>query len=271
MLNCTGACFLRKTQSFFACTEGPPCFPEQGTQIATNFTFLPRLWSTLCGFCASPQKRPRTNGDILLLRCPRTSHTYTNAIQFVSVLGPSGCEVLGVGPCTNGTQRFGRVCAHPCLPLFRENPNYQWAALFQKAVFFFAVFGDLENSCTIGVHFSAWAILTLFAMILRFWGVENNTTGISVQGSIGVALNCLTLAFMMFFTRTALVNGRDIKKRREDGDFPPAFCSLCMICGGVRKHHVFCSIYWGAGHNCTVGRCDFITNASYLTNATGTR
>ncbi len=76
---------------------------------------------------------------------------------------------------------------------------------------------------------------------------------------------------MVLFTRTALVNGRNIKKRREEGDFPPAFCSLCMFCGEMQKHHVFCRIYWGAGHNCTVGRCDFITNASYLTNATGTR
>ena len=171
---------MRKTLSFFACTEGPPCFPEQGTQIATILAFLTRFWSTLCGFCASPQKRPRTNGDILLLRCPRTSHIYTNAVQFASVLGPSGCEVLGVGPCTNGTQRFGRVCAPPACHFFAKIRITRGLHFSKKRSFFSPFFGDLENSCTIGVHFSAWAILTLFAVILRFGDVENNTTGISV-------------------------------------------------------------------------------------------
>ena len=118
MLNCTGALvrvFFAKNLEFFRAHRGHPCFSEQGMQIATISAFLTRFWSTLCGFCASPQKRPGTNGDVLLLRCPRTSRTYTNAVQFVSVLGPSGCDVLGVGPSTNGIQRFGRVCAlHVC-------------------------------------------------------------------------------------------------------------------------------------------------------------
>ncbi len=42
-----------------------PCFPEQGTQIAMVFSCLRRFWSTFCWFCASPQKRPCTNGEMV--------------------------------------------------------------------------------------------------------------------------------------------------------------------------------------------------------------
>ena len=132
--------------------EGHPCFSEQGTQIATISAFLTRFWSTLCGFCASPQKRPRTNGDVRLLRCLRTSRTYTNAVQFTSVSGPSGCDVLGVGPSTNGIQRFGRVCAlHVCH--FFAKIRITRGLMFFKKRCFFCVFWDLRSSFTIGVHF----------------------------------------------------------------------------------------------------------------------
>ena len=165
---------MRKTSSFFARAEDHPCFSEQGTQIATISAFLARFWSTLCGFCASPQKRPRTNGDVL------PSRTYTNAVQFVSVLGPSGCEVLGVGPWTSGIQRFGRVCALPVFHFFANIRITRGLNFFSKTALFVQSFLDLRDSRTIGVHFSAWAMLTLFTMVLRLWRVENNTTGILV-------------------------------------------------------------------------------------------
>ncbi len=136
--------FLRKTSSFFARTEGHPCFFEQGAQIATILAFLARFWSTLCGFCASPQERTRTNGDVLLLRCPRTSRTYTNAVQFVFVLGPSGCEVLGVGPCTNGVQRFGRVCVLLVCHFFAKIRITRGLILFKKRTFFSEFLGTSE-------------------------------------------------------------------------------------------------------------------------------
>ena len=132
---------MRKTSSFFARTEDHPCFSEQGTQIATISAFLTRFWSTLCGFCASPQKRPRTNGDVRLLRCLRTSRTYTNAVQFISVLGPSGCDVLGVGPSTNGIQRFGRVCALHVCHFFAKIRITRGLIFFKNRSFFLSFLG----------------------------------------------------------------------------------------------------------------------------------
>ena len=147
---------MRKTSSFFARTEDHPCFSEQGTQIATISAFLARFWSTLCGFCASPQKRPRTNGDVLLLRCPTTSRTYTNAVQFVSVLGPSGCEVLGVGPCTSGIQRFGRVCVLPVFHFFVKIRITRGLICFKNRSVFSEFFGTSESRVLLVSIFSAW-------------------------------------------------------------------------------------------------------------------
>ena len=179
MLNCIGAfIFCEKPRVFFVRMDWHPCFSEQGTHVAMISAFLARFWSTLCGFCASPQKRPRTNGDVLLLRCPRTSRTYTNAVQFVSVLGPSGCEVLGVGPCTSGIQHFGRVCALPVFHffakiqiirglIFSKNRFFQSFLGPQKLVYYWrSVFGMGDFD----------AICDDFATS----GVENNTTGILV-------------------------------------------------------------------------------------------
>ena len=128
--------FLRKTSSFFGDLDEHPGFLEQGTQIAMISSLLTRFWSTLCGFCASPPKRPRTSGDILLLRWARTSHTYTNAVQFVSVLGPFCCAVSGIGPCTNGTQRFGRVCALPACHFFAKIRITRGLNFFKNRSFF---------------------------------------------------------------------------------------------------------------------------------------